>query len=66
MLYIVCLHVCLHHCMYVCYMFIKYQSINQLQPVESVHRLVVVSTTWLGSQYQKTRDSLAEVILSHF
>jgi len=21
--------VCLHHCMYVCYMFIKYQSINQ-------------------------------------
>jgi len=25
MLYIVCLH----HCMYVCYMFIKYQSINQ-------------------------------------
>ena len=26
MLYII---VCLHHCMYVCYMFIKYQSINQ-------------------------------------
>jgi len=25
MLYIVCLN----HCMYVCYMFIKYQSINQ-------------------------------------
>ena len=25
MLYIVCLH----HCMYVCYMSIKYQSINQ-------------------------------------
>ena len=27
MLYIVCLY----HCMYVCYMFIKYQSINQSQ-----------------------------------
>jgi len=29
MLYIVCLH----HCMYICYMFIKYQSINQFTSI---------------------------------
>ena len=37
MLYIV---VCLHHCMYVCYMFIKYQSINQ-----SINRQLVSTRT---------------------